>query len=208
MASVTQIHSLDSVKISRSPFDIAADKVDIIMRSGGTAVSFNIRFINDIKTVDVAEREELSVGRIVRGSDGVDIERFHKFYVFFKIRKAHDIACFVLAVMVVNALELDFFAVDREYILFDFNRLEADIIANSHYLLFAFIKGEKCRVERRNFSVPCGNIKSAEFNFGICRSIGSLRSNQLVFAAVYLCAESITFGFALNSGTDVKIPAL
>ena len=50
-ASVSVIHPLDSVKISRRPGYIFADEVEIIVRLAAAAVSFDIGFIHHIEPV-------------------------------------------------------------------------------------------------------------------------------------------------------------
>ena len=158
-ASVAKIHSFNSVKVSRSPFGIVADKVKIIVRFTGAAVSFNIRFINNIKSVNIAEHKELSVGGIVRGSDGVDIQRFHQLYVFFHIVKAHNIAVFIVGVSVIDSLDFYVFAVNREDIFFDFNGLEADKVSDRHNLIFTVEKSNESGIKSRYFRVPALNIE-------------------------------------------------
>ena len=64
-ASVSQIHSLHSVKISGCPLRIMADKVNVIMRFTAAAVSFDIGFINNIKTVHIAKHNKLRVRGIM-----------------------------------------------------------------------------------------------------------------------------------------------
>ena len=153
-ASVALIHSLDSVKVSRRPLEVMADKVNVVVRGAAAAVSFDICFIYHIEAVNVAEDKESGVGGIVRSPDGVHVERLHQLYVFLKVVEAHNIAGLIVSVVMVDALDLDGFAVDGEYILFDLNGLEADIVTKRHNLVIASVKRGVCGVEGRYFGIP------------------------------------------------------
>ena len=61
-ASVAHIHSLYSVNIAGSPFQVMADKVDVVVRVTAAAVGFNVGFVNYIKAVNVTQNKELSIG--------------------------------------------------------------------------------------------------------------------------------------------------
>ena len=88
-------------------------------------MSFNVRFVYDIQTVDVAESEEERVGRIVRGAHAVDIQLLHKSNVAFHVVKAHSIALVKVVVVVIYALDLYGRTVKEEHAVFDCYRLKA-----------------------------------------------------------------------------------
>ena len=56
MTPVTHIHSLDPVKVARSPFEVVADFVHVVVRSEARAVSLDIRLVDYVETVYVGER--------------------------------------------------------------------------------------------------------------------------------------------------------
>ena len=131
-----------------------ADKINVVVRGAAAAVSFDIRFIDHIEAVNVAEDKKRGVGGIMRSPDGVHVERLHQLYVFLKVVEAHNIACLILSVVMVDAFDLDGFAVDGEYILFDLNGLESDIVTKRHNLVIASVKRGVCGVEGRYFGIP------------------------------------------------------
>ena len=125
---VSFVHSPDSVEVMRSPLDVVAQAVRVVgaVRHGIKAVGFNVGFVNGIKAVKVAHRQKDGVGRIVRGSDGVAVIRFHQLDVGLKVVKAHRVSLCHVGIVMIDAEHLDRLSVEKEHFAVDSDILEAD----------------------------------------------------------------------------------
>ena len=75
---VAFIHPMNAIPVMLFPFQMIADFVYVVNRPEVTAVGFDIRFVNHIKTKLGAELNQQRVGRIMRRPDAVYIVAFHQ----------------------------------------------------------------------------------------------------------------------------------
>lgn len=67
---------MNAIPVMLFPFQMIADFVYVVNRPEVTAVGFDIRFVNHIKTKLGAELNQQRVGRIMRSPDAVYIVAF------------------------------------------------------------------------------------------------------------------------------------
>ena len=139
MVLVAFKHTQDSVLKARQPLFVVTDNIrlesGLQLRIKLRSVGFNIRLVNNIKAVFIAEIKEHRVGRIVRRSDGVDVKLLHKRNIPEQLLTRHDIAGLFVGVVMINTLEFYCGTVEKEKLLIDNNSLKADSFMNDHGLL-------------------------------------------------------------------------
>ncbi len=138
MVAVAQVHAFYAVKVMIDPLFIVADPVRPVNGVAAGAMSFDIRLVDHIETVKIAQRQKYRVRRIVGGAHRIDIQAFHQLYVAQQILRVHDIAL-QRGVVMVDPLEFDRLSIEGEDVLFDDDATEACKIAQAfhgHPVLF------------------------------------------------------------------------
>ena len=168
VAPVSVIHSLDPVEVSRSPLEIVAYLVYIIVRSEKCAVSFDIRLVDYIKTVCVGKSYQTRVGGIVRGAYRVAVILLDEFYIFFIVVKGHDIAGLAVCVVMIDALELDNLSVECKGVALYLHCFEARDVSERHELFAVLIQCYISAVDGWDLRVPLGDIEIVECH--VCKA--------------------------------------
>ena len=151
-------HTKHPVLISCKPFSVVAENIRLhgrlAFKRALCSVGFNIGLVNHIKAVFVAKVKEDRIRRIVRGSDGVDVELLHKLHVHQKIFGAHDIAGFCVGIVMVDAFEFDRLSVEQEAFAVDCNSFKADVRPYHLNGLVLIFKRDEKLIKLRLFCVP------------------------------------------------------
>ena len=153
---------------------------------------FNICFVDNIQTVEVAQGEEERVGRIVRGAHAVDIQLLHKSNVALHVVKAHRIALVKVVVVVIYTLYFYGSAVKEEYAVFYCYRLKAREKAYGAFVgtvCHCYIDGVKLGKLR----IPLFYFERTEIKL---RRVLRFLRNALYLFAVFVCDDSLDGGFA------------
>ena len=112
-------------------------------------MGFDVGFVADIETVDVTERGESRVVRVVGGTDHVDVVRLHNHQVALHVFERSSVTEEVVAVVAVDALGLNLPAVDEDALVNDFNASCADEESD-----IFFAAGQREHIEIRDFVGP------------------------------------------------------
>ncbi len=121
------------------------------------AVRFHVRFVDDVKTVFVAQAVEFGRVGIMRSSDRIDVELFHELQVPAHILDADDGARYGMGFMPINAEKFDGLSVKEKHAVLNFRFANTNLFA---YDLFAADDGK--RVEIGAFGAPKAGIFHAE----------------------------------------------
>ena len=96
-----------------------------------TAVSFNIRFVDNIKSEMVGNLDKNGVGRIVRGTHCVYVKLLHKLGFVKKFFRRNRIAVALVRIVMVYALYLDRLVIEKENAVFDGNLFYTDFLSDT-----------------------------------------------------------------------------
>ena len=141
---------------------------------------FDIGFVDNIQTVNIAKRDKKRIGRIVRRTHAVYVQLFHERYVAFHIVKTHGITLVKVGVMMIDAFDFYRCAVNKENPVLYFNCPKSRKKTYGQFV-FAVRKRNINGIEHRRFGSPFLNAYRAEVKLG--HSVGILR-NTLYFRSV------------------------
>ncbi len=168
MELVTVIKTLNTLQITGLPFLVMADGI-ITGRQlmGKGAVCFQIVFIDDIDAQFISQFKKERIRRVVGGPDGVNIVFLAQLQVFFDVPGGQRIAVFRMGIVMVDALELDRAAVDKENISLNFNTAESDAFVNAAGRRFKIQV-----IENRILGTPLRDLEPVKGNLGMTNAGG------------------------------------
>ena len=197
-------HTQNPVPISGKPLCVIAENIRfhrrLTFKRTLCAVGFDIRFVNHIQSVFVAKVKKNRIRRIMRGSDGVDVERFHQSNVLEKILCAHHIAVLFMCIMMIDTLEFDKLIIEQEPFPVNFHRSEANPCTDNLNNLILIRKRQKKLIKYGLFGAPFLYRKIAERKADLFSGIDRLGSNAF-FVLHQLCTDTQASG-VFNVQTD------
>ncbi len=109
MVLVPLVNGIHTVKHHVQPFrSVVRHHAGIVPRHHGRipgSVGFQIRLVNHIEPILVAETVDQGIVRIVAGTDGINIAALHRLQIFAKFRLAHMTSAHRTELMAVGSLE-------------------------------------------------------------------------------------------------------
>ena len=155
-------HTLGTVEVSVCPLVIVGQGIPFTKHT--KAVCFEVCLVTNVKTEAIAKLKEARIVGIVACTNHIDIVRFEDVKVAQHMLHRGGTAELRMAIVAINALALDLFAVDVEHLAANFKTADADFLAN-HFVAALYIQYVKIGL----FVAP----KSRIFNFDskICGSI-------------------------------------
>ena len=174
MVFVALHHGIHAVHSRSAPIIAILRKIVV-----GT-VAFDVRFVNHVNTILVAEIVHHRIVRIVRHTERVDVEALHEDNVFFHTIVSHSTAVIRIKFVTVHTMELHRHAVyvqTRSTIVFlDFNLAEANLVTfNLENLAVSILEREHCGIEVRRFSRPA--LRRRIRDFEVDALFGTIRTN-------------------------------
>ena len=103
-------------------------------------VRLDVRLVHDVQAVAVAQIQPVRIIGIMRGAHGIDVELLHQAHIALQRLAAQGFAGRVVVVMPVDALDVDFFSVDQQVPVADFNPAKPDPASRA---LFAVRRGDR-----------------------------------------------------------------
>ena len=151
MVAVAIRHALGAVHVRVEPLGGIGERVFSVAH----AVRFDIRFIDDIEAVEVAEIVPARIVRIMAGANGVDVEGLHERDIFEHTFLGEGMAGETVMFMTVDALDEDGAVVDAELTVFDLDLAETDVERRVEGFFTLFVRdGEGRFVKPRGLGGP------------------------------------------------------
>ena len=143
-------------------------------------VTFDVRFVNHVNTVLVAEIVHHRIVRIVRHTERVDVEALHEDNVFFHTIVSHSTAVIRIKFVTVHTMELHRHTVyiqTRSAIVFlDFNFSKTNLVTfDLKNLAVRILERKHCGIEVRCFGRPA--FRRRVRNFEMDTLFGTIRTN-------------------------------
>ncbi len=116
-------HPLDAIQVRRPPGWVVGEPVLHVV---AITVALDVRLVDDVEAVEVAELVPLGVVRVVRGADGVHVVLLHQLDVADHQRAIEVVAGVGAVLVAVDALEERRLPVDQDARVPDLDLAEAD----------------------------------------------------------------------------------
>ena len=104
--------------------------IAIFITAAGNAVALNVGFIHDIEAVFIAHAQELGRIGIMAGADGVDVVLLHQRQIAEHLFASDGCAQHGIAVVAIDAAELDVLAVELHHAVFHLDLAQADALGD------------------------------------------------------------------------------
>ncbi len=121
---------------------------------------FNVRLIDHIEPVLVAQGIEVGMIGVVRGAHGIEVELLHQAHVLFHIGARHGMATGWVVLVSVYATDQQSLAVDPQLPAANLHRAKTDLSAfDIEYLALAIFKAQYQGIEIGCFIGPFTRIE-------------------------------------------------
>ena len=126
---------------------------------------FNIRFINYIQSVSVAQFVPALHVRVVTGAHGIDIGLFKQANIRHHLLLGYGFSATVVKLMAVNTGDFDGLTVDQQLPVADFNGFETDVIGFMiHGIASRINKAYDTAIQRWSFCGPRTRLRNPRRN--------------------------------------------
>ena len=160
VVAVAERHSLRAVHMRGEPFRRVRERFFAVAHP----VRFDVRFVDDVQTVFVAEFVPARVVRIVASANRVDVQRFHQPNIFEHTLFGDRMAGRRVVFVAVDAFDENRLVVDEKLTVADFDLAETDVKGRvERRFEIGVVNLQVRRVEPRGFRRP--KIRSVDRNF-------------------------------------------
>ena len=135
MVLVALVHALDTVDVKRLPLGIVGKVGVVVLVIFRNSVTFKIGFVTNVHAVSVTNLVKSRVVGVVAGAHHVHVIRFHYANIALHILLCHRLAKHGVAVVSVDTLDLDLFAVYVNNAALDLNLAYTNVKENDLILV-------------------------------------------------------------------------